>query len=243
MRQWVEQELPKTDRPKTLVVWGPSRTGKTSWARSLGRHSYLGYAWSVKQVHEDNDYIVIDDIDMSNFKLWQPFIGVFGTSLKETYLPYLAGAQKQFTVTDKYTRKITLENWGKPCIWLNNQNPMEIPALPHWQYEYLQANCIFVNLEHRLYQPEEMLAPLFHPKPRPHIDLEAIEEDVPQESGFAHAEVEPMSLGGGEEEDRMEGPSRIPDKGKRKEVVIQAPYLVSYKDPVTGKMCFRMDYD
>src|SRR5258708_35838447 len=35
MRAWVEHELPNTDRPKTLVIWGPSRTGKTSWARSL----------------------------------------------------------------------------------------------------------------------------------------------------------------------------------------------------------------
>ena len=35
MQDWVEQELPSRDRPKTLVVWGPSRTGKTSWARSL----------------------------------------------------------------------------------------------------------------------------------------------------------------------------------------------------------------
>ena len=38
---WVEQELPKCNRPKTLVICGPSRTGKTSWARSLVRSSLL----------------------------------------------------------------------------------------------------------------------------------------------------------------------------------------------------------
>ena len=41
LTDWVEQELPKRDRPKTLVIWGPSRTGKTSWARSLVRSSLL----------------------------------------------------------------------------------------------------------------------------------------------------------------------------------------------------------
>jgi Geminivirus rep protein central domain len=75
MRDWVASELPKKNRPKNLVIWGPSRTGKTSWARSLGNHTYLGFAWSVKELNKGCDYIVVDDIDMSNFKLWQPFIG------------------------------------------------------------------------------------------------------------------------------------------------------------------------
>ncbi|KAF8260942.1 hypothetical protein EI94DRAFT_1893735 [Lactarius quietus] len=38
---WVTEEFPKTDRPKTLILWGPSRTAKTSWARSLGSHCYM----------------------------------------------------------------------------------------------------------------------------------------------------------------------------------------------------------
>jgi hypothetical protein len=75
MTDWVKTEFLKKDRPKTLVVWGPSRTGKTCWARSLGNHSYLGYAWSIKEVHQDSDYIVIDDVEMTKFNLWQPFLG------------------------------------------------------------------------------------------------------------------------------------------------------------------------
>ena len=75
MRAWVEHELPNTDRPKTLVIWGPSRTGKTSWARSLGSHTYIGYQWSVRELDLEATYIVVDNIEMSNFKLWQPFIG------------------------------------------------------------------------------------------------------------------------------------------------------------------------
>jgi hypothetical protein len=76
MKNWALTELPKSDRPKTLVIWGPSRTGKTSWARSLGNHTYLGYTWSVKQLRMDCKYVVVDDIDITNsFKLWQPFLG------------------------------------------------------------------------------------------------------------------------------------------------------------------------
>jgi flagellar biosynthesis GTPase FlhF len=37
MRRWVEEELPKRDRPKGLILIGPTRLGKTRWARSLGK--------------------------------------------------------------------------------------------------------------------------------------------------------------------------------------------------------------
>lgn len=72
-----------------------------------------------------------------------------------------SGAQKEFTVTDKYVKKVTLDNWGKPCIWLSNHNPLETPNMPHWQKQYLEANCIFVNLEHRLYTPEPIIPEMF----------------------------------------------------------------------------------
>jgi hypothetical protein len=78
--------------------------------------------------------------------------------LKEhLYLPSLTGAQQQFTVTDKYTRKKTIR-WGKPCIYLNNQDPLEA-NLPDWQKQWLQANCVTVPsalglpLDRRGYQP------------------------------------------------------------------------------------------
>ena len=39
---------------------------------------------------------------------------------KEIILTLFLGAQKEFVVTDKYMKKQTIQNWGKPCIWLNN---------------------------------------------------------------------------------------------------------------------------
>jgi hypothetical protein len=77
MREWVTTHLISTDRPKTLVVWGPSRMGKTSWARSLGNHCYIGYTWSIRSLDESSDYLVCDDIELSDksFRMWQPFLG------------------------------------------------------------------------------------------------------------------------------------------------------------------------
>lgn len=38
MKLWVEEEFPKrSGRPKALILFGPTRTGKTEWARSLGK--------------------------------------------------------------------------------------------------------------------------------------------------------------------------------------------------------------
>lgn len=43
MKDWAEQYIEGEcgPRPKTLVVWGPSRTGKTQWARSLGEFFHV----------------------------------------------------------------------------------------------------------------------------------------------------------------------------------------------------------
>lgn len=67
-----------------------------------------------------------------------------------------------------------------------------------WQREWLGANCIFVNLDHRLYQPDKVVAPIFQPIPRVPINIEEMEEGS---------------------DDRMEGPSRIVDKGKGRAVI------------------------
>jgi len=84
------------------------------------------------------------------------------------YLPYsfLIGAQHTFTVTDKYKPKRTLKNWGKPCIWLNNKDPRD-ETQDQTVKDWLNANCIFVNLNHRLYLPEPVIPPMFAPRPAP----------------------------------------------------------------------------
>ena len=75
MRTWAEVEFVREERPKTLVVWGRSRTGKTSWARSLGSHCYLAGYWNADQIDTERDFVIFDDIPFKTFLNWQAFFG------------------------------------------------------------------------------------------------------------------------------------------------------------------------
>jgi len=167
MDRWVRDEFPKKDRPKTLVLWGPSKLGKTEWARALNHiiaarngitdpdlirefliflvillvdffdladHVFMANQFNASKVNESASYIVLDDIDIGFFPSYKMFLG----------------GQKEFEVTDKYVRKLTLK-WGKPCIWLSNDNPCLNPKV---DAAWLHANCVFVNLEDKLYEDE-----------------------------------------------------------------------------------------
>ncbi|KAJ2974197.1 hypothetical protein NUW54_g11928 [Trametes sanguinea] len=131
MREWVETEFKKTDRPKSLVVYGPTRLGKTEWARSLGKHNFQSGLFNLDEFDESADYIVLDDISMQFFPSYKSWLG----------------AQKEFNQTDKYRRK-QLVRWGKPCIWLSNDDPRNAQGVDR---EWLDGNCIFVHLTHKLY--------------------------------------------------------------------------------------------
>jgi len=54
------------------------------------------------------------------------------------------GAQKTFTITDKYRGKKTI-NWGKPCIFLCN--PEDEPDWSSW----FRENTVRVFVENKLY--------------------------------------------------------------------------------------------
>jgi len=111
-----------------LVLWGPSRLGKTTWARSLGRHAYFGGLFCLDEPISGCDYAVFDDINggigfLPSYKWW-------------------LGYQHQFYATDKYKGK-KLITWGKPSIWCANDDPREDPKA---DYNWLNANCIFVYI-------------------------------------------------------------------------------------------------
>lgn len=77
-------------------------------------------------------YIIFDDFDFQYFpnkKCWW-------------------GAQEEFTVTDKYTKKKTIR-WGKPCIYLCN--PDDDPSRhPLWN-TWFDDNSIKIVLDNKLY--------------------------------------------------------------------------------------------
>ena len=122
-------------RGKSLVLYGPTRTGKTTWARSLGRHAYFGGLFSLDENIADAEYAVFDDING-------------GIGFVPSYKWWL-GYQLQFYATDKYRGKKMI-TWGRPAIWCSNEDPREDPKA---DYDWLNKNCIFA------YVPEE--TPLF----------------------------------------------------------------------------------
>nr|AIG55111.1 replication-associated protein [Dioscorea alata]AIG55171.1 replication-associated protein [Dioscorea alata] len=67
------------DRPISLILEGPSRTGKTEWARSLGPHNYIcGYMdFNPHTFRNDVMYNIIDNIAPRDLKLkhWKQLIG------------------------------------------------------------------------------------------------------------------------------------------------------------------------
>ena len=109
-------------------MYGPSRLGKTLWARSLGNHAYFGGLFSLDEDLCGVDYAIFDDMQgglkfFHGYKFW-------------------LGAQKQFYATDKYKGK-KLVDWGRPSIYLSNQNPLCDEGVDH---DWLLANCLFVEL-------------------------------------------------------------------------------------------------
>jgi len=73
------------DKPISLVIWGPSGTGKTEWSRSLGSHIFMSGMFDLSLWLDNSDYIVFDDISFTSmdfFKWW-------------------LAAQKEFSVTEE----------------------------------------------------------------------------------------------------------------------------------------------
>ncbi|CAL5323366.1 unnamed protein product [Camellia sinensis] len=78
IQQWVveniREEAQRPHQPKSIIIEGPSRIGKTYWARSLGpQNYYLGYI----DLRDDNDdaiYNIIDDVAPQYLKHWREFI-------------------------------------------------------------------------------------------------------------------------------------------------------------------------
>lgn len=121
MTDWVTNEMTKPVRPKALVVWGPTRTGKTQWARSLGQHTYMSTLFNADDIDTECEYAIFDDIPIefmkNSYKAWfgKCLHNILSLHLLLTTLSTI-GAQETFTITDKYQKKRTITNWSKPFI-------------------------------------------------------------------------------------------------------------------------------
>jgi len=116
---------------RSLWLHGASRLGKTQLARSIGRHCYMQGIWNLKNLSDDADYAVFDDIDFE--------------SIKYIY-KQLFGLQSDVNFTGKYMRPTTYK-WGIPIIFVTNQ----VPFLDYEIQEWMEMNVDFVHITHRLY--------------------------------------------------------------------------------------------
>lgn len=132
---WVNIESIKTDRPKCLVLVGPSRLGKTQWARSLGTHMYWRGMTNCTEWNEDAKFVIFDDIK------WD-FI-----PQKKSLLTCMGEA----TITDKYRAKKSIVV-DKPAIVL--LNVFDIDAID--ESEYWRANLCVINITEKLYSETQL---------------------------------------------------------------------------------------
>lgn len=136
-RAWVDNYLHgDLERPLSLILIGESRTGKTEWARSLGRHMYFNGYFNLDLWDEEAEYAVFDDFDIEGKKLEEYF-----RSWKCWF-----GAQKEFNITDKYKRKMNVK-WGKPIIFISN-NDIECSSKT---LDYIRKNSIKINVYNTFY--------------------------------------------------------------------------------------------
>nr|QJB18662.1 MAG: replication-associated protein [Genomoviridae sp.] len=136
--EWVRQSgldmgEPLLGRPRSLCMYGPSRLGKTLWARSLAKHVYCVGLLSgdvlLKAEHEDVKYAIFDDI-RGGIK--------FFPSFKEWL-----GGQAKVSVKCLYREPKPIR-WGKPSIWLSNTDPRD--EMQNSDIEWMNANCTFIEV-------------------------------------------------------------------------------------------------
>nr|QTT61783.1 replication-associated protein [Opuntia virus 2-DBG_56] len=132
-------------RPKSIIIEGNSRTGKTCWARSLGKHNYLSghLDFNANVYSNEVEYNVIDDIAP--------------TYLKMKHWKELIGAQRDWQSNCKYGKPVQIKG-GIPAIILCNpgEGSSFRDFLEKHENESLKTwtlfNAVFVFLDSPLYE-------------------------------------------------------------------------------------------
>lgn len=127
-------------RPKGLIIIGPSRTGKTSLISLLGDFSYFKNIWSVDNWESLAAFTVMDDMDA----------GDEGKGLSFCWYKPFFGAQDAITVTDKFKPKQDIVN-GKPLIWINNYDYKETFQSKTAQ-DYIEKNMDIIYIDRPLFE-------------------------------------------------------------------------------------------
>ncbi|AXB22618.1 replication associated protein [Lynx canadensis faeces associated genomovirus CL5 48] len=129
--EFVSGDVDGRDQPLSLVLYGESRTGKTLWARSLGPHIYnVGLVSGEECMKASSvEYAIFDDI-RGGIKFFPAF--------KE----WLGG--QQTVCVKRLYRDPKLIQWGKPSIWISNDDPRH--SMETSDVAWLEMNCKFVEI-------------------------------------------------------------------------------------------------
>lgn len=118
-------------RPKSLILWGESLHGKTDFATHLGEHVHWMRDFRLRDLFEKGieniEYLIIDDINWDS------------TLLNGSAYKSWLGGMMSFVATDKFDRKLRIAPWGKPCIFLCNDNPLDFVSAS--TARFLEKNC------------------------------------------------------------------------------------------------------
>jgi len=115
------------------LLIGDTRTGKTTWARSLDTHMYMHGMFNLENWDDQAKILILDDID------WK-----FLPAKKQ-----LLGGQSNFVLSDKYRRKRNVTG-GHPTIYLMNRdnwNEIEKDPILNW----IEGNSVIFFLTNKLY--------------------------------------------------------------------------------------------
>lgn len=136
IQDWLTHEFTKTERCKLLILSGPTRLGKTNWARSLGPHMFWRNEVNFGQWDQNAKYIVVDDIEWRYVRSKKAIFTQMG----------------DITLTDKYVKKINVNN-DKPAIFLTN-SPDPVADFGE-DASYWQANTVIVKVDTLLYDTQQ----------------------------------------------------------------------------------------
>jgi hypothetical protein len=148
LQEWKRKNIDnKPTRPKSLLLIGKTRIGKTEWARSLGEHVYWNGTYNLAKWDDDAEYIILDDWKWSFNK------GDY-TSSKVDMWKSIIGCQREFELHDKFMRKRTCYG-PKPCIILcNNESDPRI-GMDYELKQWFCGNVIIIELFEKLYKDND----------------------------------------------------------------------------------------
>ncbi len=119
------------------MLVGPSKTGKTQWARSLGRHMFFRENFNLDDWDPEASYIVIDDMQMDRVPGWKVLLGSMG----------------DMVLYDRYRPKKHV-SWGprKCCIILCNPGvDWRFSDLWKTESEWCNTNVEVIEVTQNLY--------------------------------------------------------------------------------------------